>query len=224
MSDRWTTVVVFIFVGLMLLVLLWPTAANGRRLLKKWEVPDPTDAQVEDAVRYLKRRRLLYPWLYPAIGYFTPLGNGNWDVLVTVFAGTLLAELLALRPRREARRVATLTPRGLRDIASKWVLLCYVAIVITSVIYLVIDWRPWQILWLVLSVIAVSVVTWAAVARPANGDEIVDMALRTRSVHFAAGLGAAVAGALPTGFLGLIGIVAWIAMANTKPQRAKIDK
>jgi hypothetical protein len=223
-SDRWTAVVVFVFVGLMLLVLLWPTAANGKRLLKKWEVPDPTDAQVQDAVRYLKRRRLLYPWLYPAIGYFTPLGNGNGDLVVTVLAGTLLAELLALRPRRAARRVATLTPRGLRDIASKWVLLWYVAIVITSVIYLVIDWRPWQILWLALSVVAVSVVTWAAVARPASGDEIVDMALRTRSVHVAAGLGAAVAGALPAGFLGLIGIVAWIAMANTKPQRAKIDK
>ena len=57
-------------------------------------------------------------------------------------------------------------------------------------------------------------VTWAAVTRPASGDEIVDMALRTRSVHVAVGLGAAVAGALPSGFFGIIGIVAWIAMAN----------
>ena len=50
MSERWTAVVVVVFLGLVLLVLLWPTAANGKRLLKKWQVPDPTDAQVEDAV------------------------------------------------------------------------------------------------------------------------------------------------------------------------------
>lgn len=217
-------VVVFVVVGLVLLVLLWPTAANGKRLLKKWEVPDPTDAQVEDAVRYLKRRRLLYPWLYPAIGYFTPLGNGHGDILVTVFAGTLVAELLALRSPRHARREATLTPRGLRDIASKYVLIAYVLFAVGAAVYLGID-RNWaRAGWLALSILAVVAVIWAAVARPASGDRIVDTALRTRSVHVSAGLGAAMAGALVPGWLGFAGLLAWIAMANTKPQPAKIAR
>lgn len=224
MSDRWAAVVVFVFVGLMLLVLLWPTAANGKRLLKKWEVPDPTDAQVEDAVRYLKRRRLLYPWLYPAIGYFTPLGEGHGDIVVTVLAGTLLAELLALRPPRSARRVATLTPRGLFDIASKWVLISYVVLVLAAAVHLGVGQRWGLAGWLGLSAAVVGVIIWAAVTRPATGDEVVDMALRTRSVHVSAGLGAGVAGVLILGLWGFIGILAWIAMANTKPAPAKIAK
>lgn len=222
MSDRWAAVVVFVFFGLVLLVLLWPTAANGKRLLKKWQVADPTDAQVEDAVRYLKRRRLLYPWLYPAIGYFTPLGEGQGDILVTVLAGSLLAELLALRPPRTARRVATLTPRGLFDVAAKGVLVSYVVLVLAAAIYLGVRLR-WDLVgWLGLSVAVVGVIIWAAVIRPATGDEAVDMALRARSVHVSAGLGAAVAGVLVLSPWGFIGILAWIAMAHTKPVPAKI--
>jgi hypothetical protein len=73
-----------------------------------------------------------------------------------------------------------------------------------------------------LTVAAVAVIIWAAVARPASGDEVVDMALRTRSVHVSAGLGAALAGVLVAHFLGFIGVLAWIAMSNTKPQRTMI--
>lgn len=217
-------VVVFVCFGLLLLVLLWPTASNGKRLLKKWQVLDPTDAQVADAVRYLKRRRMLYPWLYPAIGYFTPLRDGHGDILVTVLVGTLLAELLALRPPRTARRVASLTPRGLSDIASKWVLRYYVVIVVVATVY-VGSYLRWDLVgWLLLSAAVVGVIIWAAVTRPATGDQDVDMALRTRSVHVSAGLGAAVAGALVLSPWGFIGILAWIAMANTKPVPAKIDR
>ncbi len=224
MSDRVTAVVVFVFVGLVLLVLLWPTAANGRRLLKKWEVPDPSESQVQDAVRYLKRRRLLYPWLYPAIGYFTPLGDGNSDILVTVLAGTLFAELLALRPPRRARREATLAPRGLREIGSRYVLGSYAVFVAGAAVYLGMSQNWLRTGLLALSAVAVVAIIWAAVARPANGDQVVDMALRTRSVHVSAGLGAAVAGVLVPGWPGFIGILAWIAMAHTKPPAGALSR
>ena len=65
-------------------------------------------------------------------------------------------------------------------------------------------------------------ITWAALARPASGQQRVDMALRTRSVHVSAGLGAAVAGALVGGIPAFVGVLAWIAMANTKPMLTKI--
>jgi hypothetical protein len=74
----------------------------------------------------------------------------------------------------------------------------------------------------VVSVAAVAGVMWAAVARPADGDEEVDRALRTRSVHVSAGLGAAVVGALIGGAFTFVGIVAWVLMANTNVVSKKI--
>lgn len=211
--------------GLVLLVLLWPTAVNGQRLLKKWEVADPTDAQVMDAVRYLKRRRLLYPWLFVATGLFTPLGRGHGDIVVTVLAGTLLAELLALRAPRHARREATLTPRGLFDIASKYVLGTYVLFVVGVAVYLGIyaEWVRMGLL--AATTAAVAAVIWAAVARPASGDQVVDMALRTRSVHVSEGLGAALAGTLAVHpLVAIAGLLVWVALANTKPQPMRVAK
>jgi hypothetical protein len=152
------------------------------------------------------------------------LGEGQGDILVTVLAGTLLAELLALRPPRAALRVATLTPRGLFDVAAKGVLISYAVLMLAAAVYLGLH-RRWDLLgWHGLSVAVVCVIIWAAVTRPATGDEAVDMALRTRSVHVSAGLGAAVAGVLILSPWGFIGILAWISMANTKPVPAKIDR
>ena len=115
-------------------------------------------------------------------------------------------------------------PRGLFDIASKWVLGTYAVFVLGAAIYVAIHPRWTALAWLAASVLAVGVIVWAAVARPADGDQAVDMALRTRSVHVSAGLGAAVVGGLVTPPVGVLGLVLWIAMANTKPQPAKIDK
>ncbi len=207
--------------GLMLLVALWPTISNGTRLLKRWEVPDPSLEEIEEAVRYLKRRRLLYPFLYMGLGTVVG-GEFTSGIVVVVLSGTLLAELLALRPRRHSRREATLTPRGLFDIASKWVLGSYVVGAVAAAGYLGIHERWSQLGLLGLSVLAVTVITWAALARPASGQQRVDMALRTRSVHVSAGLGAAVAGALVGGIPAFVGVLAWIAMANTKPMLTKI--
>ena len=52
----------------------------------------------------------------------------------------------------------------------------------------------------------------------------VDLALRTRSVHVTAGLGTAVVGGLVHPWVGVLGLLAWISMANTKPEAAKIAK
>jgi len=70
-------------VFLLLLVVLWPTDVNGRRLLKKWGVAEPSDEQVAEGVRYLKRRRLLYPWLY-AVLWLVPKWGDDVDQLVVV--------------------------------------------------------------------------------------------------------------------------------------------
>ncbi len=204
-------------VGLFLLLALWPTRSTGKRLLKSWRVQDPTSAQIEDAIRYLKRRRFLYPWIFVGLT-FVPLGSGRGvgSFAAIVLGGTLLAELIATQLHREgSQRVATLTPRGLFDIANQYVLISYAAIVAIGVVLLVVDLRIAQLPALVVSLGAVALVMWAAVARPADGDEVVDRALRTRSVHVSAGLGAAVVGALVGGGFGFFCVLAWVAMANT---------
>ncbi|MET9631522.1 hypothetical protein ABZX92_29065 [Lentzea sp. NPDC006480] len=211
-------------VGLFLLLALWPTRSTGKRLLKSWRVKDPTSVQIEDAIRYLKRRRFLYPWIFVGLT-FVPLGSGRGvgSFAAIVLGGTLLAELIATQLHREgSQRVATLTPRGLFDIASQYVLISYAAIVAIGVVILVVDLRIGQLPALVVSVGAVALVTWAAVARPADGDEEVDRALRTRSVHVSAGLGAAVVGALVGGGFGFFCVLAWVAMANTNYVSKKI--
>ncbi|MEU0877549.1 hypothetical protein ABZ345_03035 [Lentzea sp. NPDC005914] len=211
-------------VGLVLLLALWPTRSTGKRLLKSWRVKDPTSAQIEDAIRYLKRRRFLYPWIFVGLT-FVPLGSGRGvgSFAAIVLGGTLLAELIATQLHREgSQRVATLTPRGLFDIASQYVLMSYAAIVVIGVVLLVVEMKIGQLPALVVSVGAVALVTWAAVARPADGDEQVDRALRTRSVHVSAGLGAALVGALVGGGFGLFCVLAWVAMANTNYVSKKI--
>jgi hypothetical protein len=224
MHEWALTAVIMGVAGLVLTMMLWPTPSTGKRLLKKWEVADPTEAQVMDAVRYLRKRRLLYPWIYLAGGLGPDLDDGMTHLVIIVLGGALLAELIALRPSRSAQRVASLVPRGLFDIASKAVLLSYAVIVLGVLVHLGIQ-QEWQrALWLGASVVAVAVVTWAAVARPATGDERVDMALRTRSVHVSAGLGAAVAAVLIPGKYGFFGILVWIAMAHTKPRPTKINQ
>lgn len=222
--DFWIQLAVVAFAGLFLLVMLWPTKSTGANLLKKWQVADPSDEQVEDAIRYLKRRRLLYPWLFTVLWLVPKWGDDVDQLVVVVLAGTLLAELLALRPRRGARREAMLTPRGLFDIASRWVLLFYAVFVLGAATYLVINPRWTALAWLAGSVLAVGLIIWAAVARPADGDQAVDLALRTRSVHVAAGLGVAVVGGLVNPSMGFLGLLAWISMANTKPLPTKIDR
>jgi hypothetical protein len=220
----WIAMAAFVATGLLILVILWPNEANGARLLKKWGVAEPSAAQAREGLLYLRRRRLLYPWLYAVLWFVPKWGDDVDQIMVVVLAGTLLAELLALRPQRGARREALLTPRGLFDFASKWVLGSYAVFVLGATIYLVIHPRWTALAWLAGSVLAVGLIIWAAVARPADGDQAVDLALRTRSVHVAAGLGTAVVGGLVHPWVGVLGLLMWISMANTTPQPAKIAK
>ncbi|WP_086661434.1 hypothetical protein [Lentzea kentuckyensis] len=222
--NPWIAMAAFVATGLLILGILWPNEANGARLLKKWGVTEPTAAQAREGLLYLRRRRFLYPWLYAVLWFVPKWGDDVDQLVVVVLAGTLLAELLALRPQRDARREALLIPRGLFDFASKWVVGSYAVFVLGAAIYLVIHPRWTALVWLAGSVLAVGLIIWAAVARPAGGDQAVDLALRTRSVHVAAGLGVAVVGGLVHPWVGVLGLLAWISMSNTTPKHMKINR
>lgn len=182
-------------IGLAILIVLWPGAKHGKRLLERWGVPAPDDAEVALAVRYLKRRRLWYPWLFLAIP--PALGDTTAGTIVTtVMLGGLIAELLAQRPSRGPRREAVLTRRTLLDLVPAWALVLSGLAVAGSLVSLALTGR-----WTLLAVSAgAAVVSWAiallALRRPAVGEPRADLALRRRSARVAIGLGIATCAAI----------------------------
>ena len=205
MREIWVELGVSAFVGVMLLIALWPTDKTAAKALRKWNVVDPTPAQVTESKVYLKRRRLLYPWLFVAISYgtsrFAPAEDGYFaaQVLTTVLAGMLLAELIAsVRPSKGARRVAVLVPRRVRDLVPVWGLVAFFAGVDVVVVLLAVS-RPVAVpalVYLAFCVLASTGAILLAVRRPTSGDEAVDEAFRLRSARVALGLGMATAGLL----------------------------
>ncbi|RSD23720.1 hypothetical protein [Amycolatopsis eburnea] len=175
-------------IGLAILIVLWPGERHGKRLLERWGVPEPDAAEVALAVRYLKRRRLWYPWLFLALPpLFGDTTTGS--VVATLLLGGLLAELLAQRPARGPRREADLTPRPLTAIAPVWVLVLGAVAAAGSVAHLVVT-AQWKFLALAAGTTVVcAAITALAVRRPAAGAARADFALRCRSARVAIGLG-----------------------------------
>jgi hypothetical protein len=216
----WVAVIMGVL-GLAILIVLWPGEKHGKRLLKRWGVPDPDAAEVTLAVRYLKRRRLWYPWLFLAIP--PVLGdNGPGTILTTLLLGGLIAELVAQRPSRGPRREAVLAPRTLTGIVPVWALVLSGLASAGAIARLV-----WTAQWTLLAAaVGTTVVCWVitalAVRRPAVGEPRADLALRRRSGRVAIGLGIAACAAIgwPAGsFDALLVMVAGLAalLAVTAP-------
>ncbi|MFJ9785139.1 hypothetical protein ACIRSS_36595 [Amycolatopsis sp. NPDC101161] len=175
-------------IGLAILIVLWPGEKHGKRLLVRWGVPDPDEAEVALAVRYLKRRRLWYPWLFLAIPTLLDDG-GVGSVVATLLLGGLIAEVLAQRPSRAPRREADLAPRTLSAIVPAWVLVLGVLAAAGSVAHLVVT-AQWKLLAFAAgTVVLCAAITALAVRRPAAGAARADLALRCRSARVAIGLG-----------------------------------
>ncbi|MDQ7810673.1 hypothetical protein Q5425_43695 [Amycolatopsis sp. A133] len=209
--------------GLAILIVLWPGPKHGKRLLERWGVPDPDAAEVALAVRYLKRRRLWYPWLFLAI---PPLldDTTTGSILATLLLGGLIAELLAQRPARGPRREAVLAPRTLLGIVPVWVLVLGGLAAAASLLHLGLT-AQWKLLAVAAGTALVSAaITLLAVRRPAVGDPRADLALRCRSARVAVGLGigACTAVGWPAGnFVSFLAVVAGLAafLAVTAPPK-----
>ena len=223
-------IVVFLVSAGILLLLLWPRARSGVRLLRNWGVAEPTSEQGRVARHYLLNRRLLYAVfivLAGPVGALTTLavGRSYFPYVGWFLAALLLAELIAmLRPVRGQVRVATLERRSIRDVLPRWMIavhLVTVAAAVAGVVALDVDQENqpgtapvWvQVLVVIASAVAVYAVAWFAVARPAVGDPQVDRALRLRSARVMIGLGTMFAATLLAGMLSLI--TAWSGAAGT---------
>ncbi len=181
--------------GVVILVLLWPGETQGAKVLRRWGVGDPSRSDVAEAVRYLRRRRFWYPWLFLGLPVLADAAGVRGDstafFLATLLVGALIAEVLAQRPPKSARREAGLDRRAVSGLIPVWGLVTYATIVAAAVAWLVVH-RWWALLGIAA---AVSAVTWLiillAVRRPSTGDSAADGALRVRSARVAAGLGLA---------------------------------
>src|ERR1041384_604202 len=119
MAMDWMTVLSYTLVGFILLLVLWPTTAGGRRVLKRWGVGEADDEQAKLAVKYLRDRRLLYPPLFLLSPLLLPSEWGP-DIVAAGIAALLVAEAIAaLRPAR-GPRAAGLTPRTWGGLVQRW--------------------------------------------------------------------------------------------------------
>lgn len=229
LDNKITVAVVMFGVGLLLLFLLWPGQRQGVRLLRRWGVAEPTGQDVADAVRYLRRRRFWYPWLFLVLPTVAPDGGGDtaWGVVGTVLFGGLLAEILAQRPSRGPQRSALLAQRGILDFVPRWALIVFGIATVAAVLRLA-TLGQWPVLAAALVTTALAwLIVFLAVRRPSIGRPEVDVALRIRSARVAVGLGiaapAAVAGEVSNlaGALFLVlSLVAFIAIAQPDRPRA----
>ncbi|MEA5364059.1 hypothetical protein VA596_31315 [Amycolatopsis sp., V23-08] len=206
-------------VGLVILMLLWPNDKRGARLLARWGVPDPDTAEVALAVRYLKRRRFWYPWLYLALPLLFGGNNDGASIVGTLLLGGLIAELLAQRPARGPQREAVLAPRRLLDVVPAWALVLSGLASASAIVHLALT-TQWKLLAVAAGTTAVCwAITLLAVRRPATGEPRADLALRCRSARVAIGLGIATctavgwaAGTLAALLIVVAGIAAFLAV------------
>lgn len=208
MTDlTWATIRVSLGIGLVLLLALWPTPERATRLLKRWGVADPDPAERAEALRYLKRRRLAYPWLYVASSLLLGqvLNDSGWTaVLVSLIVGAVLAELIAQRPPRGPVRVAPLTSPGVTDLVPRWALGLWAALAVVAIGAPVAVpaadpasplAAPALAVGLAVAAAAAGIVVVAlAVRRPPARIDRADAALRLRSARVGAGLSMAALG------------------------------
>ncbi|WP_370941948.1 hypothetical protein AB5J62_22840 [Amycolatopsis sp. cg5] len=242
-------IAVEIVLGLVTLVLLWPVPRSATKLLRRWGVGDPTEDEVAQALTYLRRRRVWYPWLLiglPAALTGTgllPAGQDTtWLLPSILLLGALLAELFAQRRDPSPVRAAVPVRRELTDIVPRWALVLHATAAIAAFVLLgaalagagwARNWHPsWseRVLWLSLGAALVTVVTvWAVVGlalrRPPVAQLRIDPLLRTRSARVPLGLGTATLCALiggdDGGLRGMLVVLAGLALwsAIAGPQR-----
>jgi hypothetical protein len=190
--------------GGVILFLLWPGPKQGVKVLRRWGIAQPSDADVAEAVRYLKRRRIWYPWLFfllpflaEAAGMTDEATSGLWSLVWTLLIGGLLGELFGLRPERARRKTVMLARRRLVDLVPVAGLGALGFAVAGGVLETVLE-RQWAELVVVvvcaLAAIAILVVTQL---RPVAGNPAVDQALRVRSARLAIAFAIAVPATLP---------------------------
>ncbi|HEX3812862.1 MAG TPA: hypothetical protein VHX59_08475 [Mycobacteriales bacterium] len=220
--------------GLLSLFVLWPDERKARRVLRRWGIDQPSEEDVVEAVRYLKRRAVCYPWLFflvpllaRAFGLTSVERSVGWTVAWTLLLGGLLGELFALRRAPARQRQAMLARRRVIDLVPVWGLVVLTLAISVGIVRMAIapEWGELGIV--VVCAVVVIVVIALAVIRPAAGDPVVDQALRVRSARVAAGLAIAVPAALPQAEMNLpkallmvVSLIALLSLARPARQVA----
>lgn len=219
-GDVVVLIVVECLFALLVNAIVWPTKRSAKRLLRRWLVKDPTEAEVAEALTYLRRRRIWYPWLFiglpivfDGIGLLSHDQDNVWSFPAMLLIGALLAEMLAQRRSPTPIRAAIPVRRGLTDLVPGWALALHTVAALGAIVLLggalaglgwARHWYPgWsaRLLWVALAAaVLTALVVWAVVGlalrRPSVAELRIDPVLRIRSARVPVGLGVAVLCAL----------------------------
>lgn len=216
--------------GVVLMLLTWPTAAGGRRLLRRWsDVAAPTPDQIAVVVRYLRQRRILaIPLMFvaplTARGVEVIVGPaddlGMYHLLGALLLAWLVAEALGAAPRpfglgqATAVRTASLARRDLRGLVPVWAVALHIGLTVVVAVFAALSGRWYLIAVAGLVFVVVYGIGWLAVRRPAAADDRVDGALRMRAARIAVGVGVLVAALLAaSGAERLSPVAVWVSVA-----------
>lgn len=86
--------------------MLWPGRGSGVNLVRRWGIAEPRPDQVEHAVGYLKRRRLLYVVLAPVAMLLAPADRTDPHRELAAAAAEYADRAVALGADRQAAAAA----------------------------------------------------------------------------------------------------------------------
>jgi hypothetical protein len=209
-----TVPAVLVHVGFaaVLLLALWPVRSRAAGLLRRWGVGDPTELETDEALRYLRRRRLCYPGLYLAISLGASLVAPEPAplpalVLAVLLAGGLIADVIGWQPGTAATSADTSAPRQPARGQPARALIPWWSFTLASVLFGAVEllggagllghrWAlavipsPGLALGLGSAAVLASAATiWLAAHRPTRGSARAHEALRLRSARVGLGLG-----------------------------------
>jgi hypothetical protein len=135
-----------LFFTVLFVFALWSNYPSGRKMARKWGVPEPTDEQVEEVFRYRRLRLASYPVLLVVCAGAVEVSQRNQHdqddqdgalVLVLMFLlGSVIADVVALL---RAKRALPPTRLRLFDLVPRWGVVWYGLLVLATVVSGLVD-------------------------------------------------------------------------------------
>ncbi|QYN41055.1 hypothetical protein K1T35_47795 (plasmid) [Pseudonocardia sp. DSM 110487] len=197
-----TAAPIYIGIAAVLLLAVWPTRRDAIRLIQRLGISDPTDLEIDEARRYLKRHRIPYAVIYLTLSTVTslvlPSGRPPLEAILLAVAltGGFIAEGIAWSSGHTATPGGAPAPQyTARALIPGWtvtlagILLGTLGVLSTAALLgqdwalLVIPSPAPALISVAAALLIATASVWLAVHRRARCSDRIDAALRQRSAR-----------------------------------------